>query len=432
MRLVIGAGADATRAAACLAATGQAVLLVQECETAHGLSHPSLPEGTGHIRVPGGMQAAIESVTGPLIAKDTVRRAVAARGHRAPLPMSVTDVPRLFGVEALRGVGQQFLERRVRNALVPLTGEGQEERTYRQWVERRMGRGAYRHVYSDYAVRRWGRPGDELAVGLARLHHNPHESATMAPSDGGHEGMHDAAIALIEANGGEIRSAAKVGGFKVVDGSVSAVKIGRRNVPVEGPVWVARPHAVVAGWLGDALDSGAHVDARSLQTLDRLQVAFEADAALPVDELHILDEGAPAFRITQVFGGGFTVVFHANLGADQPTPDGSRFLALGEEMGLRLKGDSMRVERLKDWVPVWAPLVHSRLRRLSLAFSKLGIVMVGRRGSFAPLDVGTELAVASRYAQDDNPDQREMLRTVFAPPVKDDDLDASFRDFLWR
>ena len=101
-------------------------------------------------------------------------------------------------------------------------------------------------------------------------------------------------------------------------------------------------------------------------------------------------------------------------------------------MGLRLKGDTMRIERLKDWVPVWAPLVHARLRRLSLAFSELGVVMVGRRGSFAPLDIGTELVVASQYAADSKPDQREMLRTVFAPPVKDDDLDASFRDFLWR
>jgi len=378
------------------------------------------------------MQASIEAVTGPLIDKDKIRRAVAARGHRAMLPMSVTDVPRLFGMDSLRGVGQQFLERRVRNALVPLTGEGQEERTYRQWVERRMGRGAYQHVYADYAIRRWGLPGDDLAVGLARLHHNPHEAPTMAPSDGGHEGMHEAAIALIESSGGEIRSGAKVRGFKVVDGQVTAVKVGRRHIPVDGPVWVARPHAVVARWLGDALGPSQHVDARSLTTLDRLQVAFEADAALPVDELHVLDEGAPAFRITQVFGGGFTVVFHANLSADEQTPDGSRFLALGEEMGLRLKGDSMRVERLQDWVPVWAPLVHSRLRRLSLAFSKMGVVMVGRRGSFAPLDIGTELAVASRYAEQDRPDQREMLRTVFAPPVKDDDLDASFRDFLWR
>ena len=58
------------------------------------------------------------------------------------LPMGFADVPRLFGADALPAVGQQFLERRVRNALVPLTGEGQEERTYRQWVERRMGTGA--------------------------------------------------------------------------------------------------------------------------------------------------------------------------------------------------------------------------------------------------------------------------------------------------
>ena len=41
-------------------------------------------------------------------------------------------------------------------------------------------------------ARRWGLPGERLAVGLARLHHNPHESDTMAPSDGGHEGMHQA------------------------------------------------------------------------------------------------------------------------------------------------------------------------------------------------------------------------------------------------
>ena len=76
-------------------------------------------------------------------------------------------------------------------------------------------------------------------------------------------------------------------------------------------------------------------------------------------------------------------------------------------MGLRLKGDSMRIERLKDWVPVWAPLVHARLRRLSLAFSGLGVVMVGRRGGFAPLDIGTELVVASQYAADGRPDQRK-------------------------
>ena len=68
---------------------------------------------------------------------------------------------------------------------------------------------------------------------------------------------------------------------------------------------------------------------------------------------------------------------------------------------------------------MWAPLVHARLRRLSATFSGLGVVMVGRRGSFAPLVSGTELVVAASTPADGRPDQREMLRTVFAPPVKD-------------
>ena len=55
--------------------------------------------------------------------------------------------------------------------------------------------------------------------------------------------------------------------------------------------------------------------------------------------------------------------------------------------------------------------------------------MVGRRGSFAPLDIGTELVVASRVA-DSKLDQGEMLRTVFAPPVKDDDWTPHFAIFF--
>ena len=211
--MVIGAGADATRAAACLAATGQAVLLLQGCETAHGLSHPSLPEGAGHIRVPGGMQGAIESVTSPLIAKtgSTCGRRPRTSGRA---PNGYQRCSQALWLGCAPGCGAAVFERRVRNALVPLTGEGMEERTYRQWVERRMGSGAYRHVYADYAARRWGLPGERLAVGLARLHHNPHESDTMAPSDGGHEGMHESAVALINSSCGEIRSGSNVRGSR--------------------------------------------------------------------------------------------------------------------------------------------------------------------------------------------------------------------------
>ncbi len=432
MRVVIGAGADAIRAGACLAQAGKSVLVLQECEQPSGLVHPSLPEGSGMLRVSEEMRPSVEAVTGPLTSKDTRRRAVAVGGSVLPLPLRITDVPRVFGREALPSVGQDFIERRVRNALVPLTGEGQEERTYRQWVERRMGHAAYLHAYADYAERRWGASGEGLAVGLARLHHNPHGAPELVPAEGRHESMHAAAVGLIEANGGEVRVGVAVKGLKVEEGRVVAIRVGRRNIPVDGQVWVARPHSVVAEWLGDALGLGPRTDAAALKTLDRVQVAFEVEAALPVDEIHVLDKDAPAFRITQVFGSGFTAVFHANVEPGQPAPDPSLFLALGESLGLRLKGETARLERLKDWVPVWTPMIHTRLRRLALAYTALGVVMVGRRGSFSPIDLGTELAVAAHYARATVPDQREMLRTVFAPPVRDDDLDASFRDFLWR
>jgi len=433
MRVVIGAGADGTRAAAALAATGEAVLLLQATETPHGLDHPDLPEGTGRMAVGTAERAAVEAVTGPLVEAPRVSRAVALGGRVSTLPMKPTDAIQLFDVTDRVDAGRSFMERRVRNALIPITGEGQEERTYRQWVERRMGASAYQHVYADYAQKRWCLPGDRLSVAVARQHHNPHHGEPTTVAGGGAAAALDNAIAVIESNGGEIRCGVNVRGIKVVDGRAAAVRVGRRNIPVDGDLWVARPHTVVAGWLGDSLARGPSNDSAFLHVWDRLQVAFDADKALPADELHILDRGSPAWRVSQVYGSGLRIVFHANVAPDTDGPDLLSFVALGESLGIRgLRAENARVERLREWVPVWAPVVHPRLRRLSLAFAELGIVSVGRRGTFSPLDAGTELALAARYAAEGVPDQREALRALLEPPAKDPDLDASFRDFLWR
>ena len=433
MRVVIGAGADALRAAASLSVAGHSVLLLQESGTEHGLTHPDLPEGTGRLSVPSELRSQVEKVTGPLVDAPSIRRAVSRSGRIAQLPMAVGDVPKLFPSDDLADVGRQFFQQRLRNALIPLTGGGQEERTYRQWVERRMGQPAFAHAYSHYAERRWGLPGDDLSVAVARLHHNPHGVVGTTVLGGNGVESLERLSSLIRESGGEIRCGANVRGFKVDEGRVVAVRVGRRNIAIEGPVWVARPHSVVADWLGDALGKGARVDARTLQTLDRVQVAFETRTTLAADEIHILDEVAPAWRVSQVYGAGQTAVFHMNLGPDERPPDLNDLVALGASLGLSdLDVGSARIERLKDWVPVWAPVVHPRLRRLSLAFAELGVVAVGRRGTFSPLDVGAEVLLATRYSDETSPDQREALRAMLAPPIRDDDLSASFRDFLWR
>jgi len=432
MRVVIGAGADALRAAAVLASTGVSVLLLQECDSSHGLEHPDLPEGMGRMYVNPSVRETVERALGPLVEAPSIRRAVSMRGQIHSIPMSVGAVPRLFEGPDLQETGLRFLERRVRNALIPLTGGGQEERTYRQWVERRMGAAAYDLIYRDYAHRRWALPGDRLSVAVARANHNPHRSGPGQVSGGGAGGALAHAVSVIEANGGEVRCGAKVRGLKVADGRVVAVRVGRRNIPTEDGLWIARPHSVVAGWLGDALPPALRVDANALHVWDRVQIAVPiGDDALP-DEIHVLDNGAPAWRISQVYGGTSWAVFHATLPPDAPTPTPDAMVRLGSRMGLRgLDPHAARIERLQEWVPLWAPVVHPRMRRLALAWAELGIAAVGRRGTFTPVDIGAEIAVASSYTREDGPNGREVLRSILEPPVKDDDLEASFRDFIW-
>ena len=432
MRVVIGAGADGLRAAAALAASGASVLLLQESDTPHGLAHPEMGEGTGRLYVDPSHRVATEAVLGPLVEAPVIKRAVSIRGGVHPIPMAISTVPKLFDGASLGEVGRKFFDRRVRNSMIPLTGGGQEERTYRQWVERRMGAPAYREAYADYAQRRWGLPGDQLSVAIARLHHNPHRVEPGQVAGGGPASALEHAISVIEANGGEIRCGARVRGLKVVDGKVTAVRVGRRNVPVDGALWIARPHSVVAAWLGDALNPAQHVDAEALRVWDRVQVAVPVGETTLADEIHVLDRAAPAWRLTQEYGGTAWAVFHATIQPDAPTPSVEAMIRLGSSMGIRgLDPSAARIERLREWCPLWAPVVHPRLRRLTLAWSALGIVGVGRRGTFSSIDPGTELAVALSHASENGVDEREVLRAILEPPVRDDDLDASFRDFIW-
>ncbi len=433
MTIVIGSGADGLRAAAMLASTGVSVCLLQESETSHGLVHPALGEGTGRLHIDPSSREAAERILGPLVDAPPVQRWISCNGVMHGLPLTRRSVATIFERDQLADVGRRFVERRVRNGLIPLTGEGQEERTYREWVVRRMGDPAYQNAYSNYARKRWGLDGDSLSVAVARAHHNPHPQPSPVMLGGDQSSWFDLALETIQRNGGEVHVGANVRGFKVSEGRVVAVKVGRKHVATDGPVWVARTPSVVAGWLGDALPSGGHVDAGLLEAHDRVRVAFDVEHTIEADEVHLLDGSADAFRVVQSYGSTHTVVFDATVSPYAPDPDVEELARCAQRLGWKSADPSTaRIERLHEWVPLWAPVVHPRLRRLSLAFRELGIVSVGRRGTFAPIDAGSELMLAARYAGDADPDQREAMRVLLDPPVKDDDLNASFRDFIWR
>lgn len=434
MAVVIGSGVDGLRAAAMLASTGAQVQLIQESESAHGLAHPSMPEGNGHVLVDGSFRSAAESVMGSLASVATPRRWVAKNGSLESLPMSRRGVAGLFAAEERSDAGLRFLERRVRNNLIPLTGEGQEERTYREWVVRRMGDPAYRFAYASYAQRRWGLQGDMMSVAVARAFHNPRSRPDPLVPAAGSASAIENAVAVIENNGGEIITSANVREFVVEDGRVVAVRVGRRKIGVgDQPVWVARTPAVTASWLGDALSSGGHVDASCLQTHDRVRVLMQANPVVDGDEVHLLDSDVQPFRVAQLSGHPGCIAIDLTVSPFEPDPDVEELAGVVRRLGwIDADPTTACVERHHEWVPLWAPVVHPRLRRLSLAFRALGVAPVGRRGTFAPIGIGTELMLAARYAGDPDPDQREAMRVLLAPPVKDEDLDASFRDFIWQ
>ena len=65
-------------------------------------------------------------------------------------------------------------------------------------------------------------------------------------------------------------------------------------------------------------------------------------------------------------------------------------------------------------------------------YQELGIVAVGRTGTFSTIDPAEEIALAARYQGQDAPDQREALRVLVDPPVRMDDVRSSLRRFIER
>ncbi len=437
MQVVIGAGPDGLRAAAAYATAGAQVLLLQETEQVHGRAAPHLPEGTGRMRMTEDQRAWVEQVIGSLVEAPDVRRAVLARGAIHALPLSKRAVAQLFQRQALPEVGHRWLGRRLRNALSPFTGEGREERSYQDWVVRRMGEPVFRHVYADYAQSRFGAAPDALSCSVARVHHGDEESLSHSDqvAGGGPEQSLAFAAAAIESGGGEVRTGVSVLGLVLEQGRVRAVRTEGGDVPVEGLLWIARPPARIAHWLGDGLDAALRYDAAQLHTADAVQVALRGGPEDLPDELHLIGDQASFYRVVTSYGGKGHTIFHATVEAGAVLDPGlpARMVVDAARLGLAgFEEAGAVVERLRDHVPIWTERCHARLRRLVLAWEALGIVTVGRQGTFTPMDIASEVVWARSMAASENPDQREGLRALLEPPVIQADLGASISRFVVR
>ncbi|MCB9779128.1 MAG: hypothetical protein H6742_11240 [Alphaproteobacteria bacterium] len=438
-RVVIGAGPDALRVAAVLATRGHAVRLLQQGPGASGLRWPELPQDNGRLRTSPDARDTVERVLGPLVEAPDPGLGILKDGQVHRLPLRRRELPGLLPAEQLVGAARAFLRRRSKNATEDLVaGGGQEERTYRDWVVRRMGEPTYRSLYQDHARRRFGRSPDTLSVAAARLHHavpdpGPHQVV------GGryHVALQEAAARITDA-GGSIDSGVRIAGLDVVDGRVHAVRLQKgAPVPVEGSLWVARPPSVVVGWLPDDVAAPLRVDAGLLTTCDLQVVCLKGEVDGLPETLHVLDEGAPFWAVVSPYGIKEYALFLTTVPRDAPARPAdelaAEIAAAAERLGVgRFETDGVRVERVADHQPSWPQGAHGRLHRLVRGFDALGIVGVGRTGTLGFIDPAGEIAHALSLTGDAPLSPREAMRVHVDPPARLDDLGARAQDFLTR
>jgi hypothetical protein len=433
-RVVIGSGPDGLRAAAALADTGAQVVLLQQGPGASGLARPDLPEDDGRLRLPEGTdRAAAAAVLGPLRDAPAPALSIARDGAVRSLPLRPDAVAELLPEGSRRTAARAWVRARGRNALAELVGGGQEERTMRDWVVRRMGRPAFDALYAGYAQRRWGAPADRLAVSLARVHHFLPDAAPRVEVGGAPAEAFDAMAARVAASG-EVRTGVSVQGFHVESGRVTAVVLaGGERIEAPDGVWVEDTPARAVGWLGDAASPGLVVDAGRLPAHDRVRVGLSGAAIDAGEVVHLLDEGLQAWRIVGLGSGRAVADCTLADGAAPAADHAARVAAELRGAGVGdVRPDGGAVEHERAAVALWEITTPAVLREVLGPLRAAGVVLLGARGAVAGLGPGEALALALRYAGVADPDQREAQRQLIQAPTRIDDLGARITRFLTR
>ena len=421
--VVIGGSPSAQRAAATLASQGREVTLV-----APRLDDHALPEGRGAWISDGGpagqpLALALYGGTSPLQAS----RALRTSRLTLPLPLSTASLARLLPPAAIPAAAQGWARARAANALADLIGGGQEQRSFQDWLSRRLGPAATDALFGDYARRRFGDPAD-LSCNVARLLTAP--AHTLYAPNQPLPNLQQFHIQHLAAS------------ITRIEGAGPEKTITTSSRTLSGQVFVDAPPSEVLSWLGTPADTGIAVDARHLRARTRAQVCLRAPE-LPKDlpfESHVLDNTARFYRITRP--GALPGYTHLSdrLSVHYALDDQAALLpddaliqdatdALSRLHLPTLPTDAI-VRRTPHAQPAWSSVHLSRLRRYALALDEAHVRPVGRAGTHSLRDPSEELAYLHHICQPEA-SARVCIRDWLEPPV-DDPLRVHLRAWLAR
>ncbi len=416
--VVVGGGLGAVRAAAVLVAAGRPVTLLQVGPHLAGLAHPEVPVGTGferHSAAPSGWRELRGVTTGLYVG-----------GAVHALPLSRAVLPSLIPAAQLGAAVSAWGRTRAAGELARLIGGGHEQRTYKDWVVQQYGEPIYGRLFRPYCERRFGNP-DGVTATVARAVHGP---AVAVPR-----------VCPVAGRAAELAGLAQ--GVDVRLGvQVTAIEAGcvrTAGGEVRGDVYVDLPPARVVELLGAAAPAGLAAEVAWLRFRHALEVTLPGGAALPWIT-HVVDGPGQAFRFVRH---GFlpgTGELQGHVSVQMAVEDADPLWAASDaevvdsaaaalaEIAPDVRTDGARVQRVADHHPVWVYTTAARMRRYELALGELGVVPVGRAGTYAPLSGEAERAYLADAVGAGVP-LREAMRRHVDPPVRTTDDRPQLTDF---
>lgn len=434
--VVIGSSPAGLRAAAVLASHGVETRYLGTAAEPSGVGVEP-PFGLGAVGVRDGEEAGLARVWGAVGDHVEARRGLWLGGRLYELPLgrsALVDVLRTSAPRAIAGV----VAARTRHRLGNVVDLGREERSYQAWLVNRVGAGVHERLFAPYARKRWASEPDELTPWLAWwTHTRPAPRRWVAPAAG-----QAAAVAhqheLILGAGGEVLEGVVIEAIEV-DGRVVAVLTdsGREHVDELLAVDLS-PRALAERLPDEVVDEAWRFDAARLATAHRVQVTVPARAdSLPWD-LHVVDAERPFWRLTrpgllpgeQRWDGMVTA--HLTLNEDDPlwrVDDDALGATVRDALAdiATVEGDPI-VQRLPDAVPLHRITTAPALARRLDALDGLGVLAVGPRAAFRPMDAAEEAAlvdaIVGREPRAGPPgarrviDQHDVHRERFERPVR--------------